>query len=56
LVGLDIGSSGVKLVELKQAKAGSYKLVKAGVESLSREAIVDGAIMDSSPSWRPSTV
>ena len=48
LVGLDIGSSGVKLVELKQGKAGSYKLVSAGVETLSPEAIVDGAIMDSS--------
>ena len=48
LVGLDIGSSCVKLVELRQAKAGSYKLVKAGVENLSPEAIVDGAIMDSS--------
>ncbi len=48
LVGLDIGSSGVKLVELKQAKAGSFKLVSAGVETLSPEAIVDGAIMDSS--------
>ncbi|HKB71899.1 MAG TPA: pilus assembly protein PilM, partial [Thermoanaerobaculia bacterium] len=48
LVGLDIGSSGVKLVELKQGKGGGYKLLKAGVESLSPEAIVDGAIMDSS--------
>jgi type IV pilus assembly protein PilM len=48
LVGLDVGSSGVKLVELRQAKAGTYKLLKAGVESLSPEAIVDGAIMDSS--------
>lgn len=48
LVGLDIGSSGVKLVELKQGKGGAYKLLKAGVESLSPEAIVDGAIMDSS--------
>jgi len=48
LVGLDIGSSGVKLVELRQAKAGTFKLLKAGVETLSPEAIVDGAIMDSS--------
>ena len=47
LVGLDIGSAAVKLVELKESK-GSYKLVKAGIESLSPEAIVDGAIMDSS--------
>ena len=47
LVGLDIGSAAVKLVELKESK-GSYKLIKAGIESLSPEAIVDGAIMDSS--------
>ena len=48
LVGLDIGSSAVKLVELKDAKGGGYRLVKTGLESLSPEAIVDGAIMDSS--------
>jgi type IV pilus assembly protein PilM len=48
LVGLDIGSSAVKLVELKDAKGGGYRLVKTGIESLSPEAIVDGAIMDAS--------
>ena len=42
LVGLDIGSSAVKLVELKDAKGGGYRLVKTGMESLSPEAIVDG--------------
>ena len=48
LVGLDIGSSAIKLVELKDAKGGGYRLVKTGLESLSPEAIVDGAIMDAS--------
>ncbi|MBK6405576.1 MAG: type IV pilus assembly protein PilM [Holophagales bacterium] len=48
LVGLDIGSSAVKLVELKAGKEGKFQLVKAGLENLSPEAIVDGAIMDSS--------
>lgn len=48
LVGLDIGSSGVKLVELKPGKGETFKLVRAGIETLSPEAIVDGAIMDSS--------
>ena len=48
LVGLDIGSSAVKLVELKEGKEGRFQLQKAGLESLSPEAIVDGAIMDSS--------
>ena len=48
LVGLDIGSSAIKIVELKDAKGGGYKLVKTGLETLSPEAIVDGAIMDAS--------
>ena len=47
VVGLDIGSSAVKLVELKDRK-GSYQLQKVAVEALSPEAIVDGSIMDSS--------
>jgi len=47
LVGLDIGSSAIKLVELKEKKGG-YQLLKIGLESLSPEAIVDGSIMDSS--------
>jgi len=47
LVGLDLGSSAVKLVELQQRK-GEYHLERLGVEPLSPEAIVDGSIMDSS--------
>jgi type IV pilus assembly protein PilM len=49
LVGLDIGSSAVKLVELKAGgKAGAeYQLLSIGLEPLAPEAIVDGAIMDS---------
>lgn len=48
VVGLDIGSSAVKLVELKDKKGGTFQLVKLGIELLSPEAIVDGSIMDSS--------
>lgn len=48
LVGLDIGSSAIKLVELKEKKAGSFQLLNMGLEQLSPEAIVDGSIMDSS--------
>jgi type IV pilus assembly protein PilM len=48
LVGLDIGSSAVKLVELKERRAGEYHLERLGLEPLSPEAIVDGSIMDSS--------
>jgi type IV pilus assembly protein PilM len=45
LVGLDIGSSSIKAVELKSTKAG-YELVSCGMESLATDTVVDGAIMD----------
>ena len=47
IVGLDIGSSAVKLVELRERK-GEFHLQRLGIEPLSPEAIVDGSIMDSS--------
>lgn len=47
VVGLDIGSSAIKMAELKEKK-GDYQLQKVGIEPLSPEAIVDGSIMDSS--------
>ena len=47
VIGLDIGSSAVKMVELKERK-GEFSLVRLGLEPLSSEAIVDGSIMDSS--------
>ena len=47
VVGLDIGSSAIKLVELRERK-GEFHLQRLGVEPLSPEAIVDGSIMDSS--------
>ena len=47
LVGLDIGSSAVKVVELKElGKGKGFQLQNLAVEPLSPEAIVDGAIMD----------
>jgi type IV pilus assembly protein PilM len=45
LVGLDIGSSGVKAVELTKVKKG-YQLTGFAYESLGPDAVVDGAIMD----------
>jgi type IV pilus assembly protein PilM len=48
VVGLDIGSATVKLVELKERKGSQFQLQRIGVEPLSPEAIVDGSIMDSS--------
>ena len=49
LVGVDIGSSAIKVVELRPGgKAGNeYQLVNLGLEPLPPEAIVDGASMDS---------
>ena len=49
LVGVDIGSSAVKAVELKVGGKGGdeYQLLNIGIEPLPPEAIVDGAIMDS---------
>jgi type IV pilus assembly protein PilM len=46
LVGLDIGSSSVKAVELKKKGAG-YELLNVGLESLGQDTVVDGLIMDS---------
>ena len=45
-VGLDIGSSGVKLVQLKEKK-GAFALMAFGTAPLPPEAIVDGALMNS---------
>jgi type IV pilus assembly protein PilM len=47
LVGLDVGSSSVKAVELKAGKGDTFHLVTIGLEYLPPEAIVDGQIMDS---------
>jgi type IV pilus assembly protein PilM len=49
LVGVDIGSSAVKAVEIKVGGKGGdeMQLLNIGVEQLPPEAIVDGAIMDS---------
>lgn len=46
LVGIDIGSSSIKLVQLRQVR-GQFELVNLGVMPLVPEAIVDNAIMDS---------
>jgi type IV pilus assembly protein PilM len=46
LVGLDIGSSAVKAIELRPAGKG-YKVGAVGVEPIPPDSIVDGAIIDS---------
>jgi type IV pilus assembly protein PilM len=45
VVGLDIGSSSIKAVELKNSKQG-FELVSFGLEALAQDTVVDGAIMD----------
>ena len=47
VIGIDIGSSSIKMVQLKEAK-GSYHLASLGLAVLPSDAIVDNAIMDSS--------
>src|SRR6266481_3284227 len=45
MVGVDIGSSSVKAVEL-QGKNGDFELVSLGYESLEPDSVVDGQIME----------
>lgn len=47
LIGLDIGSTSIKLVKLKTGKGG-YALESIGIAPLPSEAIVDNTLMDSS--------
>jgi len=47
ITGLDIGSSSVKIVQLKETGKG-YRLMNLSVRDLPQEVIVDGAIMDAS--------
>ena len=46
VIGIDIGSSSVKLVQINDLK-GSYELLNAGIVPLPPEAIVDNTFMDS---------
>ncbi len=46
IIGLDIGSKHIKVVQLKNGK-GKYTLEKLGISSLDPELIVDGSILDS---------
>jgi type IV pilus assembly protein PilM len=45
IIGLDIGSQQVKIVQLKESK-GSYRLERLAVAALQPELIVDGSILD----------
>jgi type IV pilus assembly protein PilM len=47
VIGIDIGSSSVKLIQVKDLK-GSFQLLNLGIVPLPPEAIVDNSMMDSS--------
>lgn len=47
LIGVDVGSSSIKLVQLRESK-GTYQLLNIGIMPLPPEAIVDNSLMDSS--------
>nr|WP_211168951.1 pilus assembly protein PilM [Aromatoleum toluvorans] len=44
MVGLDISSSSVKMVELAEGEKGAYRIERYAIESLPRDAVVDGNI------------
>ena len=46
IVGLDIGSSAIKAIELKKTRAG-IELTHLGIEPLATDIVVDSMIMDS---------
>ena len=45
VIGMDIGSSSIKIVELKQSGK-ELEVTRVGVEPLAPEIVVDGAIVD----------
>ena len=49
VVGLDIGSSSIKMAELRPLRRGGYELVSLGIEELSPDCIVDGVIISKLP-------
>jgi type IV pilus assembly protein PilM len=48
-VGLDIGSSALKAVELRPSRKEGFELVSLGIEELSQDCIVDGVIISKLP-------
>jgi type IV pilus assembly protein PilM len=49
VVGLDIGSSTIKTVELRPLRKGGYELQSLGMEELSPDCVVDGVIISKLP-------
>ncbi len=49
VVGLDIGSSSIKMAELRPIRKGGYELISLGIEELSPDCVVDGVIISKLP-------
>lgn len=49
VIGLDVGSTSVKIVGLTPVKKGEFELAHLGIEGLAPDTVVDGAIMDKLP-------
>ena len=47
LIGVDIGSTAIKVCELKESRKGARTLVRVGFHPLPPETIVDGHIINS---------
>ncbi len=47
VLGVDVGSSSIKVLELKEGRKKAYQLVNFGIAPLPPDVVVDGAIMDS---------
>ncbi len=46
LVGVDIGSSSIKVVQLKELRGGKYSLAKVAYQELPPQTVVDGHVMN----------
>ncbi len=47
VLGVDVGSSSIKILELKEGGKKAYQLINFGIAPLPADVVVDGAIMDS---------
>jgi type IV pilus assembly protein PilM len=47
-IGLDLGSSAVKLTQVKKGRGGTFQLLNFGIEPVPPDTIVDGAILNHS--------
>ena len=51
-IGLDLGSSAVKVTQIKKSRSG-FQLLNFGIEPVPPDTIVDGAIRTTPAWWTP---